>query len=777
MRQSTGSYLSLVKKRTMQGVKLHQRIVAMTLAAVFVCGGQLSSAAVWTPTAAGPFDFNTATNWTGSVLPTTGTIADLQTANITAAQTVNVSDDITIGSLSIGDNSTSAGSVFGYTLTATAGKAITISGGSAGISKPSRTNNVLDVINVPLVLGSNTTVTNNGSSGNLELRGAISSLAGIDLSIANTGGSTIVTGDIVGFNGNLKMTTGNASQVGGQVSFSTNTVNGQNAKFNIANAGAGGGVNLTAAANRFFRWGATPVSGTEDAVIKMGELSGNGWINPQTGGGNITNYTYEIGSLNTDSAFGGVIIGRTATNIVKVGTGSLTLSGPLYSTGTSMTTTVSSGTLIAGSNAISSNVYVSPVNTTSGSSDITLANHSLQVGDRVTFTGTVAGGLTATTNYVVHTVTDANTFKVAHATTPATAISLTTTASGAMTMSEQGAFGSGTAAVKLGDANTGNNAVTLLTGGPAGTVIERAITVTDTGSSGVAGIGGIGLVNSSFTGLVTLTRDLTVAQNTNGGALNVTGGLAGAGANAKTITFGSATVVPTFAPNGFLGNVNVGSAISEAGGGVVGVNIAGGVTTFSAANNYTGSTTITAGTLALVGSGSISSSALIDVQNGGTLDVSAIAFTLGGLQTLMGEGDVLGSVTLDGNVAPGSSPGTLSILGNVTLNGTLTAEVADPLADLLDITGDLTLGGASTLNLPLANTYNPLTTYTLLQFTGSRNGTFAFETNVPGTHTVQYAANSIQLIPVPEPTAILLFGVGLLGVGVQGRRRVRKAKG
>jgi len=134
-----------------------------------------------------------------------------------------------------------------------------------------------------------------------------------------------------------------------------------------------------------------------------------------------------------------------------------------------------------------------------------------------------------------------------------------------------------------------------------------------------------------------------------------------------------------------------------------------GILTLGGANAYSGDTTVSAGTLALSGSGSIASSANITVASGATLDVTGRSdgtLTLVSGQTLKGEGQVSGSITaLSGAyVKPGVTIGTLSVgsAGAVTLQSGSTTEMqvsrgATPNADKLQGIGALTEGG--TLNV------------------------------------------------------------------------------
>ena len=86
---------------------------------------------------------------------------------------------------------------------------------------------------------------------------------------------------------------------------------------------------------------------------------------------------------------------------------------------------------------------------------------------------------------------------------------------------------------------------------------------------------------------------------------------------------------------------------------------------------------------------------LVTVSNGGT--IQATELRIGGTSTLTGNGGtIIGNVFIEpgGVLSPGSSPGTFSILGDLTVlpGGVLRLEIgADGTSDLLTVTGDLTV--------------------------------------------------------------------------------------
>ncbi|MFN2623979.1 MAG: PEP-CTERM sorting domain-containing protein [Chthoniobacterales bacterium] len=207
---------------------------------------------------------------------------------------------------------------------------------------------------------------------------------------------------------------------------------------------------------------------------------------------------------------------------------------------------------------------------------------------------------------------------------------------------------------------------------------------------------------------------------------------------------------------GTPGEIRVTGKITDGStGSRVSVSVNGGTVLFSGANNYTGSTFV----------------------EGGTLLVNGNAANAIGLVQVSGSGSVLGG-TITGNTI--TTVGTLTLLNNVILNtgegpgGTYLANLSASLSDLLAITGSLTLGAGTTLDI--VGSADNLTTYTLATF-ASRSGIFATVTGIPSGYSLVYNNTDIELVPtaIPEPSTWIGGALALGAIGFAFRRRLRAA--
>jgi autotransporter-associated beta strand protein len=273
-------------------------------------------------------------------------------------------------------------------------------------------------------------------------------------------------------------------------------------------------------------------------------------------------------------------------------------------------------------------------------------------------------------------------------------------------------YGSGTPAVVL------NNGTLAMTDSQYNYI--KNITFTN-GATWALGTGSLinGLTGANFN-LATVTSQAsanTSTITTRGGAIAANGGVAFNVARGTTAS-----------------DLIVSAILSDYNGGLGSITKTGnGVLTLNAANSYSGTTTISAGTLALGALGSIGYSTNIVIAGGATLDASANYFPLSSSQTL------------------GNSGGTAILGGNVNATSGKVALAYASGTPALNVTnGVLTLAPASTIKVN--NTGAPLTTagspYKLISKTtgGSVAGTVPASAVVGGNGLAVGTTNSLQII-------------------------------
>lgn len=210
----------------------------------------------------------------------------------------------------------------------------------------------------------------------------------------------------------------------------------------------------------------------------------------------------------------------------------------------------------------------------------------------------------------------------------------------------------------------------------------RSLTKTGAGTVQFSGSGS----SVSFTGGLNMaegvwnagtdTEDLPVAgnitfTNPSGTAATITStnshsiaALVGGNSNSEFYATGSTGLTLTGSSNTtFSGRLRGNTKLTHSGTGSL---------TLNGSNTFTGATTITAGTLALGASGSISGTPSIAIASGANFNVSALAagFTLGSAKTISGSGTITGKLTgsIDSTLSPGGSGvGTLTITNGLTL--------------------------------------------------------------------------------------------------------------
>ncbi|OGN55896.1 MAG: hypothetical protein A3D96_00420 [Chlamydiae bacterium RIFCSPHIGHO2_12_FULL_44_59] len=455
----------------------------------------------------------------------------------------------------------------------------------------------------------------------------------------------------------------------------------------------------------------------------------------------------------------GVISGGSGA-LTKISAGTLTLQGVNTYGGA---TTISAGTLaLSGSGAIdqSSSVTVNgtldisavttsaAINTLSGLGTITLGAKALTItqGSNGLFSGVIQNTGTLTKNGSSQlTLSGVNTYQGA---TTLSAGTLALSGSGSIAQSASVAV-NGTldiSAVTVGSTiNTlsGSGTITLgvkaltITQGADGLfsgVIQNTGTVTKNGgsqltlsgantyqgattiSAGTLALSGSGSIAQSASVAVNGTLDISAV--TTGSTINT---LSGSG----TIALGSKVLTITQgANNSFSGAIQNTGSVNKNGASQL---------TLSGNNSYTGATTISTGTLALSGAGTIETSTSTAIS--GTLDISAVT-TGATVKTVSGAGDILlgaKAFTVE-QLADSTFSGQMSGSGTFTKTGSAVLTLDGPNAN----TGDATVS-AGTLAvlfpgiLPVDVTVSPGATFRGTGLIGQLGGMFVNQGTVqPG---------------------------------------------
>ncbi len=459
-----------------------------------------------------------------------------------------------------------------------------------------------------------------------------------------------------------------------------------------------------------------------------------------------------VGNNHADTTYAAVLSGPGS--LIKIGTGTLTLSGANSYSGITTVTdgmlTLSGANLCSGTTTLSGGTLNLANQRAVQNSTVTLNGGSLIFDSAVTGHAFTFGGLAANLAGPAYRITLED-----NASTP-NAVALTVGNNDASTLFAGSLLGngslikSGSGALALSGQNT-YKGVTTITGGTlavlaGGNIAETAsvtvdsatpgtqaaLTVDGTLPSSVTSMGDV-TVGGAGNGTLTIqnwgtvyaggrygTGTLTLASGTgSAGTLNVGNGDAAGTLDAVAVTGGAGTAVVNF------NHSDVFTFVPQMAGSIAVNQIGSGTTILTAANSHTGATTIGNGLLKLSNQNAVANSTV--TMNGGSLvfdsSVTGNAFTFGGLAaSSSGPGY---DITLENNA---STPSAVALsVGNNNADTTY--------AGVLSGAGSLTKIGSGTLTLTGSNRYTGNTTLSA--------GTLSFASGaLDTTGTVDFAGNS-----------------------------------
>ena len=364
-----------------------------------------------------------------------------------------------------------------------------------------------------------------------------------------------------------------------------------------------------------------------------------------------------------------------------------------------------------------------------------------------------------------------------------------------------GSFGTLTIGQSAGDAGTfhvnggsfTNRTSTL--GSAAGSVGTATV------SSGTWATSANLTVGSSGTGTLTingglvivagsLSKNATSTINLNaGGTLQI-----GTGTTSGVLLGGTGS----FVNNGTLvfnrSNASAYSGVISGSGAVT--KQAAGLLTLEGANSYSGLTTISAGTVALSGTGSIGTGGLNLGTTGspGVFDLSALTAgtyslpatgNLAGVGTLSGSGK---SLALLGSLAPGNSAGTITVGPGLSLDlsnsGSSVFEITSPAYtagtyDLVSGSGSVVFGGILNLAFSGGSYADGTDVLQLFANTGGRSGNFSAvnATGLAAGQSATFNPTTGFITVVPEPSTCTSLITGAVVAGLMRWRRRKSGTG
>ncbi len=819
-----------IATQTVNTIYLSGLGVATESASLTAMGGTYGNAYLLTPVAVATVEWdgsssanwNTNANWTPAAKPTTSQVALFDVLGV-AQPNVTVNGANTVAGIKFG-----TGASVGYNLGGTLG--LTLSGTLPYIQQQSANNQTISTSG-GLTLGANTVVDITGV-GNLTISSPITSV-GKNLirdgsgsgKLILSGNNSAATGSVYVNNGIVQAAHTNALGTGATVvsAGATLELSGGIAPTNAISI-AGTGVGSNGAIRNVS--GANTLSGTITETVSAKITADTGTTLNLTGnltGSNMTTWLGGAGDINISQ----ITTGLGQVNVA--GSGTVTYNGGTTANTYTGLTIVDSGTLslnkTAGTNAITAGGLL-----INGGTVSLAANNQIADGAAVTLNGTGifnVNGKTETIGQLNTTSATATTALGAGSLTIAGPNNTNSNYAGALTGAAGSSFNvAGTGKVYL----NGNNS------GFAGTVNVTNGTLNVSGSNSVLGTGNVSVSsvgNLQLQGGISVANTITVngtGTSGNGAIENFAGnnainGAVTLGGNSRvqsdggTLTLGGGVTLGANTLNvGGVADVSITGTIA----GVGGLTKDGlGALRLGAANSFSGTTVITAGSIITDATNAFNNSAALTVNAGASLLLQTSSQTIGSLggsgtvdfgtsgQLTLGSGTSTFSGTFTGAGELIIGPGATLVLGanfndpnlKITLaGGTLSLNGTTDTFGALNVTGasvlDFGLNTASVLNtttvtmgasgsLTINNWVNLVDYFYTQNFTGATTSTLrgAAPLNQIGFGGMANNGNTAwqswdrQITPAPEPATYgLCFIGGCLGFTFWRRRRSAQAQ-
>lgn len=694
--------------------------LASLLATTSVHAGQ-----IWDGGSSDNSNWNTASNWDGATVNPDGT-GDLAnfSGNLSFGGNLQTSTNNDVAGASptaiLFTNNGSAGRTSAFTL---AGNDITLGGGITTTANTTGST-FTDSISLNMVLTGNRTITTNQLSNtvqhNLSISGNITEDATGGRSLIKAGNGILTLSGTNNYSGNtqvnstggtLKIDAASALPSGSQISLRRNLRNSGTLLMNTS------GVNVYNNTFDNFNSSFTTVIGAPAAIQNaQGDNTFTGNMNINNTGGSGVTLQSDAGTLRIAGNLTTTILNATST-ISRIfefaGAGSSEFSGQANDTiGTGGVALMKSGSGTLSITGTNSN-FIGGVTVLQGVLNVasvanTGTNSSIGAGGAINLTGQ---GTSGTFQYTGSTaVTTDHALNVA-----ATGGTLDASGTGSGTLKFTGAFTSTDPTAFNLNFTNGSNVATNNAAGSSptpGTVGGNVMTATAAGLAGGTTITSISgnsyTLSNPFTGT---TGAVSTTFGTTARTLTLTGSNAGANEISSTLA-------------------------DSSDGGVLGINKTGeGAWTLSGTSTYTGATTVSAGTLFVTGSlaSDVAVNANATLGGGGT--VAAVSFAGGSFLDI--------ALALAGNALDSTTTISFSSAGfgidNLRSNGA-------PVVWNDVSNGNYTLinGNLSSLNLDNFGSGDPF--------------------NIGGGRSAYFQSGNLQLVVIPEPSAALLGGLGLLAL-------------